>query len=1023
MALNDSAMDTSMDDSVVDGVIILKPHERILKEVFVVIDDSLFKPDLFDECAGVEDQVDTLWVLQLSGYSESLPAGSEKITLFQYCIDCYHRVRAAKARSSNEVRKRLLEVLERFCVKYAIMTVQSPDIFPCELVVPSPQLIAEQLTRPGGLKAELLAEFVAQLAENDPDDLKHTLAPAVAHIAESVKHGGDDFGAAMAAIAPILELAQHKIMRPVIASVSNWLPKPPTNGKGVQQTSLLGILYSFSVCPGHDVNVDVGPFSTVTGPPRFTREVLATIDNSRAAITTYHHQLHAATLAVLSSKETKNQVLNWLALAINMSKKRTQDAYTYDNSEELRNEVGDDGFHLNLVAVMVALCKKYTSPANDVWPPSFAKIQPDYLQRANARVDVTEETILGEAKAPGHHLLDSQPSSHGDTRGAVTATPSTPGTPGAGLNQSFQSPGGTATANFVTESFFMTVRELHVGLIPAMKRFNWKYNSRQGHLYHYGEELKKYQKMLAANPNDTSFRGRQIKEAVAKLTKLVDTQSRGFMGMYAHLADPTYISSVLDFYAFLCAWLIELVDPENKGLPLADEVPMLFGGLPAHVLEDLGEFLVFTAVNAPDTMEQLAASRKATFARFMAIFIGDTRYIRNPYVVTKFVKALASFSPGGRARLNEQRHGSPPQALDSSFFVGVLKEPTSEQFLFPALMRFFVNIEETDSYERGEKRQQAGSIMKSLWDSPPHRAAMVRDQYDKEFLRFIMLLINDTLDQLDEARNAVTEMIELADKARTTALTDEETKTMEQKKATAEYYFKTGKENVDIFTWLTTEIYEPLLTPELVERLSIFLNYNLKDMVTATNSQGRRVLYDELKVEPTVVIVMLAKIYVNVSGVGRRGGVNDVFLQSVVRDGRSFELQYFKDAPGLVNDHYNGTSIPDVGKTMDDFAKVVTELARVEAEDATMEEDLGEIPDEYLCPIMSTLMRDPVILPSSKQNIDRATISAHLLTNPRDPFNRAALRIEDVIPNGKLKAEIDAWVAQKKAEGSGAAAN
>jgi len=262
------------------------------------------------------------------------------------------------------------------------------------------------------------------------------------------------------------------------------------------------------------------------------------------------------------------------------------------------------------------------------------------------------------------------------------------------------------------------------------------------------------------------------------------------------------------------------------------------------VLEDLGEFLVFTAVNAPDTMEQLAASRKATFARFMAIFIGDTRYIRNPYVVTKFVKALASFSPGGRARLNEQRHGSPPQALDSSFFVGVLKEPTSEQFLFPALMRFFVNIEETDAYERGEKRQQAGSIMKfsrpgfvfchppppfspppppapppphthahrvpcaservfflfgmamfcrmlmvlvlqtksgffvfffllrSLWDSPPHRAAMVRDQHDKEFLRFIMLLINDTLDQLDDARNAVKEMTELADKARTTALTD-----------------------------------------------------------------------------------------------------------------------------------------------------------------------------------------------------------------------------------------------------------
>ena len=70
---------------------------------------------------------------------------------------------------------------------------------------------------------------------------------------------------------------------------------------------------------------------------------------------------------------------------------------------------------------------------------------------------------------------------------------------------------------------------------------------------------------------------------------------------------------------------------------------------------------------------------------------------------------------------------------------------------------------------------------------------------------------------------------------------------------------------------------------------------------------------------------------------------------------------------------------------------------------------------------MSTLMTDPVILPSSKQTIDRSTISAHLLTNPRDPFNRAALRIEEVIPNGELKAEIEAWVAKKKSEGSGSA--
>jgi ubiquitin conjugation factor E4 B len=44
-------------------------------------------------------------------------------------------------------------------------------------------------------------------------------------------------------------------------------------------------------------------------------------------------------------------------------------------------------------------------------------------------------------------------------------------------------------------------------------------------------------------------------------------------------------------------------------------------------------------------------------------------------------------------------------------------------------------------------------------------------------------------------------------------------------------------------------------------------------------------------------------------------------------------------------------------------------------------------------------MEDPVILPSSKVTIDRATIRSHLLSDPNDPFNRAPLKIEEVIPS------------------------
>ena len=51
---------------------------------------------------------------------------------------------------------------------------------------------------------------------------------------------------------------------------------------------------------------------------------------------------------------------------------------------------------------------------------------------------------------------------------------------------------------------------------------------------------------------------------------------------------------------------------------------------------------------------------------------------------------------------------------------------------------------------------------------------------------------------------------------------------------------------------------------------------------------------------------------------------------------------------------------------------------------------------------MFTLMRDPVILPSSKVTIDRSTIKAHLLSDSKDPFNRSPLNIEDVVPSALI---------------------
>lgn len=64
---------------------------------------------------------------------------------------------------------------------------------------------------------------------------------------------------------------------------------------------------------------------------------------------------------------------------------------------------------------------------------------------------------------------------------------------------------------------------------------------------------------------------------------------------------------------------------------------------------------------------------------------------------------------------------------------------------------------------------------------------------------------------------------------------------------------------------------------------------------------------------------------------------------------------------------------------MIELEAVFEEVARLASVQQTDEELLAEAPEEFLDPIMSTLMLDPVTLPSSRINIDRTTIARLVL--------------------------------------------
>ena len=78
------------------------------------------------------------------------------------------------------------------------------------------------------------------------------------------------------------------------------------------------------------------------------------------------------------------------------------------------------------------------------------------------------------------------------------------------------------------------------------------------------------------------------------------------------------------------------------------------------------------------------------------------------------------------------------------------------------------------------------------------------------------------------------------------------------------------------------------------------------------------------------------------------------------------------------------------------------------------EVDYGEIPDEFRDPLMDTLMKDPVHLPTSGKIMDRSIIARHLLNSSTDPFNRQKLTENMLEPMPDLKEKIQNWISAKE---------
>ncbi|XP_045476375.1 ubiquitin conjugation factor E4 B isoform X2 [Harmonia axyridis] len=641
---------------------------------------------------------------------------------------------------------------------------------------------------------------------------------------------------------------------------------------------------------------------------------------------------------LLANMESRDPTLNYIAFVLKCNEKRSQ-------IQANEGALAGDGFMLNLQTVLQMLSMKI----------KLDKIDPQYPFHPETMVNIKNETRIKYTSQEVENWLDSSK----DT-------------------VKFLSP------NFSTICWFLTLHCHHLSLLPALQKYQRLLKS-----------IRELQKLLDEKVS-TEAQWKNTPQAhhnkiVIKRWKVeLKKMSNSKLCAEAGLLDKNLMKRTLIFYTSVAEYLLMLMNKDDA------ESQATFSALPEWYIEDIAEFLLFILQSMPSVV---ADNMENSMITWLLVCICKSSMIKNPYLVAKIVEVVFVLSPSIHPRC-ENLHSR------------LMHHPLSQESLPSALMKFYTDVETTGSssefYDKFSIRYHISLIIKGMWDSPVHRQALVNESRNgKQFVRFVNMLMNDTTFLLDESLESLKRVHKIqelmSDEARWSKLSPEQQQSRTRQLAADERqcrsYLTLGRETVDMFHYLTIDIKEPFLRPELVDRLASMLNFNLQQLCGPKCKNLKVKNPDKYGWEPRRLLSQLVDIYLHLDC--------DKFASALAGDERSFRKELFDDA--LVRLQRIGIKSTS---ELEQFQALAVKANKVWINNQKTDDWMADAPDEFKDPLMDTLMTDPVRLPSG-QVMDRAVIMRHLLNSSTDPFNRQPLTEDMLVPALDLKERIVNWRSKK----------
>ncbi|XP_034248933.1 ubiquitin conjugation factor E4 B [Thrips palmi] len=871
-----------------------------------------------------------------------------------YLFDCYARVaveeRNQPKRSSTPPLKEVLADIRAQCVQLSSLLLQgiAMEIVP---QLPSP-LLAPVMNQ--SLPRGFLPELFARTFNNNAVFLQ-IMTPVLRGLFLNMQTAsiiGNAHRQPIQALCDLLEIrcGPSGNIRPLCQLLTqqvNFLPEAVTQavGRELSRTSFLGAFMQVSVFAEDDPKVAEKFFSGNTSSDKTMNHTLQLeLDNTRGLLAKVFH-------TVLLNSSSREPMMNWLSAMVKHNDRRAQ-----LQTEE--SALAGDGFMLNLLSVLQLLAVKI----------KLEKVDPLYPFHPAAVIDIVNATRL---------KLSSQ---------EVSAWIE-------GLNSS-----GTHTwlePKFPTQCWFLTLHCHHLALLPACAKYQLRLRTLR-ELHKLVEEMTQTE----AQWKDLPYAQRN-KDLIRRWKQQIKKLNRSKACADAGLLDEALIRRAMIFYTSVAEFLMSTLTGWTAGspppsLPISSEIPQLFAALPEWYVEDIAEFLLFALQFCPSVA---ADCMEDSLICWLLVVVCAPHCIRNPYLVAKIIEVLFVINPGIQSR-TENLHSR------------VMSHPISITHLPSYLMKFYTDVETTGSssefYDKFTIRYHISLILKGMWESPIHMQAIKNESRSgKQFVKFINMLMNDTTFLLDESLESLKRIHEvqemMSDTASWNQLSSQQQQSRQRQLSADERqcrsYLTLARETVDMFHYLTAGIQEPFLRPELVDRLSAMLNFNLQQLCGPKCKNLKVRTPEKYGWEPRRVLSQLVDIYLHLD--------HEEFASALAADERSFRKELFEDA--AVRMERARIKTPDEIKRFLALAQHAHEIA---VQNMKREVDFNDAPEEFKDPLMDTLMEDPVQLPSGKV-MDRPVIMRHLLNSSTDPFNRQPLSEDMLMPATELKERIAVWKQEK----------